>query len=310
MKNINQLDPRYLSLGAVLSDPITSAPAMAAGIHAPYPGFTGSVAQALRAFPQYLTLTSSGAKAGASMYNGLEVVVQKRFGSGFTFGGSYAWSKSLGYSGGAYGGTSTNVLQNVYDPASSWSLLPIDVRHALRLHYVYELPFGHGKRWLNGRMSNAILGGWRVTAIQRYQSGFPIMISQSQTLPIFNYVLRPNVNSNVPLATKISVHDWKQGVSRAINLNAFSHPAAYQFGNAKPTYGGLNQFAILDEDLAVIKQFHLGEKATWNIYGQFFNAPNRHRFTAIDGDLSDSGFGRSTGVSNPRRIQIGTRIKF
>ena len=52
-----------------------------------------------------------------------------------------------------------------------------------------------------------------------------------------------------------------------------------------------------------------GEKVASNIYGQFFNASNRHRFTSIDGNFSDSGFGRSSGVSNPRRVQVGTRIK-
>jgi hypothetical protein len=311
MVNINQVNPKYLSLGAVLSDPVGSAPANAAGIKAPYAGFTGSVAQALRPYPQYLTLTSTAAKAGASIYNGLEFVAQKRFSGGFTFGGSYVYSKSLGDSGGAYGGTSTDTLEDAYNPQPGWSLLPIDVTHQVILHYIYQLPFGRGQHWLNhGGWTNAALGGWRFTAIQRYQSGFPIMINRSNSLPIFNYVLRPNIVPGVAHATHISIHNWVQGKSSAINKAAFVSPAAYSFGDARPSYDDLRQFAILDEDLAVIKQFKVGERVTWNLYGQFFNAPNRHRFTTIDGDFTDSGFGESSGVSSPRQVQLGTRVTF
>ena len=53
--NLNQVDPKYLALGAVLTQNITSAAAAANGIRAPYAGFSGSVVQALRPFPQYLT---------------------------------------------------------------------------------------------------------------------------------------------------------------------------------------------------------------------------------------------------------------
>lgn len=311
MVNINQVNPKYLSLGAVLSDPVGSAPANVAGVTAPYAGFKGSVAQALRPYPQYLTLTSVAAKAGASIYNGVEFVAQKRYSNGFTFGGSYVYSKSMGYSGGAYGGTTSDTLQDAYNPLPGWSLLPIDVTHQVILHYIYQLPFGTGRRWLShGGWENEVLGGFRLTAIQRYQSGFPITINRSNSLPIFNYVLRPNVVPGVARATHISVHKWVQGTSRAINKAAFANPSAYAFGNARPTYDDLRQFSILDEDIAVIKRFKVREKVTWNLYGQFFNVFNRHRFTSIDGDFTDSGFGGSTGVSSPRRIQLGTRVTF
>jgi hypothetical protein len=108
------------------------------------------VAQALRSFPQYLTLTSQDAKIGSSIYNALEVVLTKRIGAGFTLGGNYSWSKALGYGeSGLYGGGSTNnVLQNAYNPHAEWSLLPIDVRNSVTLHYIYDLPFGRGRAWL------------------------------------------------------------------------------------------------------------------------------------------------------------------
>jgi hypothetical protein len=213
------VNPQYLTLGAILTDPATSVPAKKAGITVPYAGFTGSVAQALRPFPQYLTLTSQAAKDGASIYNGLEVSVTKRFGSGFTLGGNYSWAKALGYGeSGLYGGGSTNnILQNSFDPHPEWSLLPIDVRNSFLLHYIYDLPFGRGKPWLNQRrISDVIFGGWRVSAIQKYQSGFPLEICQSNTLPIFNSVLRPSIVQGVAVSNHIPVKQFRPSTSRML----------------------------------------------------------------------------------------------
>jgi hypothetical protein len=313
MVNINQLNPQYLALQAILTDPVTSAPAQKAGIPIPYAGFTGSVAQALRSFPQYLTLTSQDAKIGSSIYNALEVVLTKRIGAGFTLGGNYSWSNALGYGeSGLYGGGSTNnVLQNTYNPHAEWSLLPIDVRNSVTLHYIYDLPFGRGKAWLNqGGLMDTVFGGWRFSAIQKYQSGFPLELYTSNTLPIFNSILRPNVVPGVSLSNHIPVKNFLPSSSRMINPAAFTAPPAYTFGNASPAYDGLTEYSILNEDLSVMKQFKIKERLTWTWYGQFFNAFNRHRFTGFDTNFNDAGFGQTSGVSDPRRIQIATRFTF
>ena len=76
---INQVDPKYLSLGTLLTRNITSAEARAANIPIPYPGFTGTVAQALRPYPQYLDLSATQPKAGSSKYHAVTLRLQKRF---------------------------------------------------------------------------------------------------------------------------------------------------------------------------------------------------------------------------------------
>ena len=73
MSNVNQVNPKYLSLGPLLTQSISSPGAVAAGIPAPYAGFKGTVAQALRPYPQYQTLTSYLAKPGKSTYNALKL---------------------------------------------------------------------------------------------------------------------------------------------------------------------------------------------------------------------------------------------
>src|SRR5207248_7618338 len=93
--SINQVDPRYLSLGSLLTQSATSAAAQAAGIKIPYAGFTGSVAQALRPYPQYLNIANNSNPNGNSTYNALQVKLTKRLSHGVTVQGAYTWAKTL-----------------------------------------------------------------------------------------------------------------------------------------------------------------------------------------------------------------------
>ena len=93
--NYNQLNPKYLSLGSLLNQPIGSAAANSAGIFAPYQGFTGSVAQALVPYPQYQNITLLSDPIGNNDYNALQVRFQKRFARGLTFLASFNYAKNL-----------------------------------------------------------------------------------------------------------------------------------------------------------------------------------------------------------------------
>jgi hypothetical protein len=311
-RNVNQLDPKYLSLGSLLTVSANSAAAKNAGIVLPYPGFTGTVAQALRPYPQYLTLTSVAAKSAYSNYNALQLIATKRLSYGLRLSANYTFAKNMGINSPSWmDGTTDNVLQNTYDPDAEYAISPIDVRHALVVNYSYELPFGHNRKFLAGsKAGDLLLGGWKFTGIQRYQSGFPLPIKTANGLPIFNRVLRPNVVPGVDRSTHIPANQFKPGSSRIINPAAFSQPAAYTFGNARPQYSDVRTFKILNEDFAIIKDTRLNERLTWTIGANFFNAFNRHRFSSFDTTWSDAAFGQATAVTQPRFIQINTRLAF
>ena len=166
LSNINQVDPKYLSLGPLLNQLINSPAAVAAGIAAPYPGFTGSVAQALKPFPQYQTITSYLAKLGKSSYNALELHLRQHFHNGLSFDINYTWSKILGCAdtlnigvGGVNAGNG-NLPENVYNLQNERSLLPNDVPQAFVAAWAYDLPFGSGHRLGGGNpFARALLGG-------------------------------------------------------------------------------------------------------------------------------------------------------
>ncbi len=306
---INQVDPKYLALGTLLSRNITSAEARAANIPIPYPGFTGTVAQALRPFPQYLDLSATQAKAGSSKYHAMTLRVVKRFG-GFSTEGHYTFSKALGYA--SYAASSVDLLgQDNYNRKLEHSLLVTDVPHAFALNFNYELPIGPGRRLLNHRgAAGMLLGGWTVSGILRYQSGFPIPISMNNTLGIFNQRMRPDIVTGQDPVTDIKNGDFVPTIDRRISLSAFAAPAPFRFGTAPPTSGDLSTFSYLNEDFSLTKETRISEKVRLETYGQFFNAFNRHRFHTFDNNFSSASFGRPRGVSLPRFIQLGMRLRF
>lgn len=310
MVNINQDDPKYLSLGSLLTQQVNSAAAQAAGINLPYPGFTGTVAQALRPFPQYLTLTSVSAKAGSSKYNAGEVIYQAHTRWGMNFHASYTFAKDMGYHSPSIEGGTNNILPNAYDGTTEWALLPQDVRHSVVLYYIYSLPFGPGQSHLSHGLASALAGGWKVSAIQHYQSGFPLGVVMSNNLPIFNYELRPDAVPGVSRTLNISNNKCNPSSPCIWNKNAFRSPAAYTFGDAAPTYSDVRNYPVLTEDASVIKETRVGEHVRWSLYGQTMNLFNRHRFVSVQSSLSSASFGIPSSVSFPRQIQVGTRLQF
>jgi Carboxypeptidase regulatory-like domain/TonB dependent receptor len=316
MVNINQVNPDYLSLGsALLTSTATAANLAKAGISAPYAGFSGTIAQALRPFPQYSTLTSVAAKAGASEYNGGQVVYRIQASHGLTLNSNYTYSKLMGYANqNLEGNTGTaNTVQNAYNPAADRAILPNDVRHALVIDTTYALPFGRGKA-LSSRSGivDDLVGGWSLSAIQRYQSGFPLsLLMSTNALAIFNSYQRPNIVPGIDPSSHISNGKFNPASgSNLFNMAAFASPGNSSFGNAAPTYSDLRNFPVLSEDLSALKTTKLGEHVDWAFYAQAFNVFNRHRFTGFGTAYGAANFGQPNATNAARAIQFGTRFQY
>src|SRR5205823_11174883 len=112
---------------------------------------------------------------GSSTYNALQVEVRRRMAGGLLMQGSYAWSKSLtNMPASSTAGISqpTTFRSNLNDKGPS----PWDIRHGLKLNYVYEMPFGKGKRFLAAAANPIVrkaVEGWQVSGVSRVQSGSP-----------------------------------------------------------------------------------------------------------------------------------------
>lgn len=331
----NALDPRYLSLGTLLERDISSPEAAAAGIRAPYAGFRGSVAQALRPYPHYSDVRSWYQNFGMSSYHAFQFKADKRFSTGLNMLVSYTWSKSLTNADSLFS-VFSGMTQTAYNFAAEKSYAVNDIPHNLAISYSYELPLGPGKRFANkGGVAGKIIGGWKVSGIHQYQSGAPGQVFQNNENsglfiggfgdpgPSAAFLSRPN---RVPgVSPKADRSNFDPATGRLYNIAAFSVAPRFTIGNGPRTYGDARYFPYLNEDFGIIKRTQITERVSVDFRAEFFNAFNRTVFGQNQGSTfggafqsniqSPTDFGKVTGtgtlVSNtPRQIQFGLRINY
>ncbi len=183
LTNPNNIDPKYFALGDHLDDigsAITTQGGSSMGVNAPYSTFMGNLGQALRPFPQYDYIADDCCleNVGHSSYDAMVASLNRRFRQGFNLQVSYTWSKNLTDADSSipfsYVGyrSQTQYSNNLrLEKAVSIQNIP----QQLSISYLYELPFGKGKRFLNqNRLLDTVVGGWELGAIQRYESGQPV----------------------------------------------------------------------------------------------------------------------------------------
>src|SRR5262249_35683385 len=147
LQQINQLNyAKYGSLGPLLGQQVGSPAANAAGITAPFPGFVGTVAQALRPYPQYPGINGVTSMIGNSTYHAAQFKVQKRYSSGLSFLVGFTISKNLTDVDSIPGYFSAGT-QDAYNRRMEKALSSIDSPQQVVASYTYELPFGAGKRF-------------------------------------------------------------------------------------------------------------------------------------------------------------------
>lgn len=305
--NPNQVDPRWLSLGNALTAPLDSAAGQASGVPLPYAGFTGTVAQALRPFPQYQTISRQNGNAGSSNYNSLQVSLKRRFSSGLSLLMSYTWSKWLTDSESGHSWYDRSGMDQ-YNHRLEKSLATSDVPHNITLAYVYELPVGKGKPVPLSGVANTVLGGWQISGTQRYQSGYPLGVSVTNTLPIFSGQRPVCIAGAAPRGT------WTGDPATGLYVNraAFAVPAPFTFGTCGPTVPGLRGRPFYNEDFALSKHFRIRERFDAEFRFEAFNAFNRVVFGSPNTNISDiAGFGKIGSQANsPRLAQAGVHLRF
>jgi len=178
------------------------------------------------------------------------------------------------------------------------------------ISYLYELPFGRGRKFLNrGGAIDKLVGGWTFTGIHRYQTGKPLVLSMTNSLPLFNGGLRPNVVAGAE--RQVEVEDFDPAVNTRINRDAFAAPAPFTFGTAARSYTDLRTFSFLDESFGLIKRTGITERVMLTFRAEFFNVFNRTVFGMPQGNFSNAAFGRvSSQANNPRQGQLALRLEF
>jgi outer membrane receptor protein involved in Fe transport len=321
MNVLDQVNPKYLSLGSLLNDSITNPAVAAAGYSAPYPGFVSTwgsgatLAQALKPYPQYFSLTPLGDAVGNASYNALLLKAEKRFSSGFQYLVSYTWSKTLTDS--ALSAFGRSGPQDTFNRGAEKALSPYDIPQNLVISFTYQLPWGPGTPFLNKGILGNIFGGWSVSGILTYQSGTPISVTAPNTLPLGNdrldavYLGGPIETDNAGRGN-VSLANGLTGQAGTVTLNrsAFGFPAPFTFGNTF-ILPNVRTIGLDSENLGLAKRETFREKYLFELRLELFNAFNRKEFGGLITDLTNPAFGQYTGVGlGPRNCQIAGRFVF
>jgi Carboxypeptidase regulatory-like domain len=334
---VNSLTPNYLSLpAATLLSPIGSQTA----IPSPYSGFGGIVAQALVPFPQYFGFNTDCCleNLGVSSYNALEATLERRFRNGLNLMASYTWSKTLTDADAALPFFATlhqgGAPQNPFNKKGDVSLSNQDLPQNFVVSYIYELPFGKGKKFASrGGALDRIVGGWSVSGVQRYESGQPIAFGCATGIPAFAGCIRYDYVPNAPLQTAA----WKSGnfnpvTDTVFNGAAFIDPnssanlatrGTYAFGTSPRVDGSVRMGPYLSEDFNLMKRTKITESSDILLQISALNAFNRHIWNrpedlnpndgAAFGVIQYDNFSNTGGGSYlllPRKLQLQLKFEF
>jgi hypothetical protein len=190
ISNINNISMSDFAYGDHLNDPLEYIPeggsrsftpegsGSPVTVNAPYSTFAGVISQALRPYPQYGYIADDCCleNFGHSSYDAMVVSLNRHFRQGFNLQLSYTWAKNLTDADSEIGQYDRGAQsENAFDFKGEKSVSTQNIPHTLSISYLYKLPFGKGTPFLNqSKVLDAIVGGWEVGGIQRYESGQPL----------------------------------------------------------------------------------------------------------------------------------------
>lgn len=314
--NRNKLDPSYWALGrdalyeqvanpfyGVITNPnsVLSQP-------------TVERQQLLLTYPQYEAYMggyTAPPYIGNSIYHALQVKYEKRFSNGLALLGHYTFSKLISDSDSA--GTDIDWLGG-FTGLQDWknlrlerSVATFDIPHRFVLSVDYQLPIGRNRLLGKNmhRVADALIGGWELSSILTFSSGYPIVPSLDSP-DLLSGDQRPNIVGDPGAHGSIN-----QRLDQYFNPDAFSQPPADVYGTAPRTLPYLRTFGIKNADVTLMKNFKFTEQRYVQLRVESFNVTNTPTFGRPNEAFGSDTFGQITGYApgrGPRELQLG--IKF
>lgn len=271
-------------------------------------GFTG-----IRPNPNFSIINLTETK-GRSNYNGVRLEVNRRFTKGFAIQGTYVFGKALDDISAA---VSTLCPQGLgclptdqRNLRENYGRSDLDVRHTAVVNFIYELPFGKGKRFLStgSPAISKFLGGWTISGIASYWNGLP-----------FDVVSGVDNNADgvtndrarvIPGANPGDVLTHGGDKSQFLDPRAVGTILSPTVGTPLPR----NFFrgpAIFNVDMSLQKSLNLSERVNLKLLVETFNIFNHTNLASPVNSLSSPAFGRIIATSTrSREIQLGLKLDF
>jgi hypothetical protein len=254
------------------------------------------------------------APIGDTKYDALQARLDRRFANGFQIGVSYTLSKSTGIAGAPDSDNTPRIMIPDYYYLNT-ALSAFDRTHNLQITNLTELPFGPGRRWLNGHgVLPAIAGGWQINNLLSFYSGTPFDITASGT--------SLNAPESSQRADQVKSHvDILGGIGTG---NAYFDPLAFKpvtearFGTAP--WSAVRGPGYANWDFGLFREIALPRKKTLQIRVEAFNVLNTAHFNNPGGNVSNlqlnpdgtvrnlNGFAEVTSAYGERQVRLGTRL--
>jgi hypothetical protein len=278
---------------------------------------------------------------GSSSYHALQATLRKQFSNGIQFDFNYTFSKSIDITSAAsrvgfsvYGyqniGLVGSRLANAFSPNLARAVSDYDLTHQMNLNWIVDLPVGKGRRFAhdaNGFV-DAFIGGWQLSGLARWTSGFPFSVDGGQRWPT-DWFLTAIAQMTAKPQTGIyhlQVPDPVTGRPDSF-VSPFANPSAAQNDFTLPLPGGVGSrnvlrgdgFASWDMSLAKRWKMPYRESHSLQFRWEVFNVPNLTRFNAqgVGASLltsltqSPASFGAySSLLTQPRVMQFALRYEF
>jgi hypothetical protein len=238
-----------------------------------------------------------------SIYNSLQTRLERRFTSGVSFLVGYTWSKAIDTASRGSGGS---WHQNAYRLRDDRGNADFDTRQRVTGSFIYQLPFGKGKRFLgnSGGIVNGIAGGWTVNTIASVMSGnwFSVTVAGDRANVGGFPFQRANrlCDGNLPRGART--------IDRWFDTSCFTVTPLGTFGS-----GGRNIMEIPglhNWDLSIVKDTRFGERYSLQFRAEFFNFVNHAQFNAPDANVNSAFVGQIRSARDARISQMALKFLF
>jgi len=263
---------------------------------------------------------------GMSYYNAGQFILRHPTSYGLNLDFSYTFSNSIDMGSDTERGTEFNNnggnfsnITNTWKPYLSRGHSDFDIRHLITADWVYQLPFGQGRKYFGSANAavNALLGGWQWSGINRWSSGLPFSLQEP------GYTTDWQIGSFGVVTGKVQMK--KQVVAGSPQV--FADPNAINSGittggPVRLPYPGeageRNNFrgdGIFTVDSGLSKAWQFGEYGALKFDWEVFNVSNSVRFNSnylyLGQVLAYGNLGSYSAMQNaPRRMQFGLRYDF
>jgi hypothetical protein len=286
-----------------------------------------STAYPNRPFPLWAVLQSVH-NGGISNYNNVTAEATKRFSNGLQFQSSYSFTRDLSDEGGsnptAFVGAGGNFVTDRFHPGLDYGNVVYDRRHRFLTTYLYELPFGRGKKFFSdsNRLVDGVLGGWELAGVIVVQSGPFLTPTQSTNDSAGTGIFNTVGTGRADVVPHVSPYAAPAGSGLFFNPAAFAIPGANsngtfstigRFGNA--AVGSLVGPGTRAVSMSLIKTVKFTESAKLQFGAEVANLLNHRNYEPPNVAVDTAGFGTITGLqtaegAGPRAVQLTARISF